>query len=351
MKIILQIKLLPNQEQRQALMSTMLRFNTICNTISDVAFRNREFRKYNLQKLCYQDFRIKYPDFSSQLTLRAIDVVCQSYKIGQKNQTFIKETSAVVYDERCLTYKSDSIVSIWTTEGRINIPIQVWDKERFTFTKGQSDLVLKNGNFYLLSTCEIPDIETIKPESWLGVDLGIVKIATDSTGKQFSGSLIELKRQKYHNHRHQLQKRNTRNSRRRLHKVGKKESRFRSDVNHQIAKQLVQKAKGTCSGIGLEELTYIRDRVTVRKSQRAKHSGWAFAQLRQFITYKAALSGIPVQVIPAAYTSRTCSMCFHCSKENRKTQSQFCCITCGHSENADVNAAKNIARIAKNTFG
>ena len=41
-------------------------------------------------------------------------------------------------------------------------------------------------------------------------------------------------------------------------------------------------------------------------------------------------------------TSRTCSACGHVSPENRKTQEAFVCVACGHAENADANAAKNI---------
>jgi putative transposase len=46
--------------------------------------------------------------------------------------------------------------------------------------------------------------------------------------------------------------------------------------------------------------------------------------------------------VPAQYTSQDCSQCGHRDKENRKTQSDFACMKCGHQENADINAAKNI---------
>ena len=42
-------------------------------------------------------------------------------------------------------------------------------------------------------------------------------------------------------------------------------------------------------------------------------------------------------------TSKTCSNCGHCSKSNRKTQSEFLCVSCGFSANADTNAALNIS--------
>jgi transposase len=45
---------------------------------------------------------------------------------------------------------------------------------------------------------------------------------------------------------------------------------------------------------------------------------------------------------PYRDTSRTCSECGHCKKDNRKSQAKFLCVSCGMSRNADQNAALNI---------
>lgn len=50
--------------------------------------------------------------------------------------------------------------------------------------------------------------------------------------------------------------------------------------------------------------------------------------------------------VPAANTSRRCFECDHIDKRNRKSQAVFVCTRCGHEANADVNAAKNIRRLA-----
>jgi putative transposase len=50
-----------------------------------------------------------------------------------------------------------------------------------------------------------------------------------------------------------------------------------------------------------------------------------------------------VEKINAAFTSQTCSVCGHCTSENRKSQAAFLCVACGYQANADVNAARNIA--------
>ena len=68
--------------------------------------------------------------------------------------------------------------------------------------------------------------------------------------------------------------------------------------------------------------------------------GWsAFATM---LRYKLAERGGELVEVPAAYTSQTCSCCGTLDKASRKDQSTFECGHCGHTENADTNAAKNI---------
>jgi putative transposase len=71
-------------------------------------------------------------------------------------------------------------------------------------------------------------------------------------------------------------------------------------------------------------------------------NGWSMA--RSMLEYKAAWSGVMLVAVPAAYTSQECSDCGHTAAENRKSQSLFQCVACGHAENADRNAAKIILR-------
>ena len=82
--------------------------------------------------------------------------------------------------------------------------------------RGQIDLGYIDEKFYLFLIAELPDKPENTREGFLGVDLGIVKIATTSDGKFYSGSKIKnLRRQR-------------------------KESRFAADVNHCISKKLVE---------------------------------------------------------------------------------------------------------------
>lgn len=65
-------------------------------------------------------------------------------------------------------------------------------------------------------------------------------------------------------------------------------------------------------------------------------------QLIQFMQYKALKNHKLVLRVPAPYTSQKCSECHHTEKGNREKQADFTCLKCGHTENADCNASKNI---------
>lgn len=189
----------------------------------------------------------------------------------------------------------------------------------------------------------MPEDTPIKPDDIIGVDLGVNKIAVSSDGQVFASEGVEKVRLGYLKLRSQLQRKKTKASKRKLRKISGREARFRSNINHCISKQLVKKAKDTNSAIALEDLTGINEGKRFRKSQRAKRYSWSFYQLRQFITYKAILKGVPIIIIDPRNTSRECSVCGHIEKANRKSQEIFCCKKCGHTMNADYNAAINIA--------
>jgi putative transposase len=69
----------------------------------------------------------------------------------------------------------------------------------------------------------------------------------------------------------------------------------------------VAEAERTGHGIAVEELTGIRERVRLRKPQRATLHSWAFAQLGSFLAYKAKQAGVAFVEVDPAYTSQMCS--------------------------------------------
>jgi IS605 OrfB family transposase len=171
----------------------------------------------------------------------------------------------------------------------------------------------------------------------------------DSEGEGFSGDAIDKNRKRRATARKQHQRAGTKSARRKLKSMSGRQRRFQQQTNHRISKQFVAKAKTLGLGIAMEELTHIRDRIepTVSKRFRRKFGNWSFHHLRLCIAYKAQRDGVPVVYVDPRNTSRTCSECHHCEKRNRKSQSVFLCKHCGHSMNADLNAARNLSRLGR----
>lgn len=341
------VKLDPSKEQHTILIKTMSKFNDVCNYIADIAFEQKCANKINLQKVVYYDVREQF-GLSAQMTIRAIAKVVEAYKRDKSIKPSFRLDGAVVYDQRILSWRGLEAVSILTIEGREIIPIRIGEYQtaRMDRVRGQVDLIIRTGIFYLAVVVEVPELTPYDPIGTLGVDLGIINLATDSDGSVFSGKQVDDTRERYVALRSGLQSTGTKSAKRHLKKLSGKERRFHRDVNHCISKEIVTKAKDTGRAIALEDLTGIRDQITVRKAQRSRHNSWGFYQLRQFIEYKSTVVGVPVVLVDPRNTSRTCPSCGCIDKKNRPNRDSFDCIDCGFIGPADYIAAINIANRA-----
>ena len=359
MKLVVNLKLKALPIQHDALLATMKQTNKACNWISEQAFQSKTYSQFYLHKIVYKSARELF-NLSAQIVVRAIAKVSDSYKLQTKTRTTFKQTGSIAYDDRILTFKQNDIVSLWTVEGRMNVNFVCGEHQRklLPFRKGEVDLIYRKGEFYLNAVCDVEEPEKLGFSDILGVDFGIENIITDSNGESVSGASVEQVRQKYFNLRQTLQQKASAQSRdgkrprsiRRLNKrISKKERNFRRHTNHCISKQLVEKVKTQNNALALENLKGIRQRVEkrFRKTQRAKVSGWSFFELRSFVEYKSRLNGVTVFYVDPRNSSRECSQCGYTDKDNRKSQSEFVCLNCSHSQNADFNAARNISGRAK----
>ena len=345
MKLTIQLQLLPSPEQVALLLDTMERVNAAATFAAEQGFAAGVFSQPSVHKLTYAKIREQF-GLSAQLTVRAIGKAVECFARDKTVCPTFKPHGAVTYDERNLSFKGLDKVSLATLEGRqtIGIVYGEYQAERFDRIKGQCDLVYRDGKFYLLATVNFEEPPPIEVKDFLGIDLGINEIATESEGESFRGEPIDKSRKRKNRARKTHQKRNTRNARRRLRNLAGKQNRFQRDVNHVIAKKIVAKALALGVGIAVEDLTGIRTRCekTVHHTQRGRLSNWPFHQLRALLTYKAQAAGVPLVAVDSRNTSRTCSECGHCEKANRRSQSEFVCKHCGLSINADKNGAKNI---------
>ncbi|GLY83560.1 RNA-guided endonuclease InsQ/TnpB family protein [Actinoallomurus iriomotensis] len=369
MKIVVRVKLMPDAGQALALAleRTLHVVNEAANWVSAVAFDHGVPHVYELRKHTYAE--LKSRGLGAQAAQHVIKKVRDAYttlkanvragnlgKPGSRRRLkaeakpiAFRAEAAQPYDDRCLSWQYDAgTVSVWTVQGRVkNIPFACSPSALKTLQEhrqGESDLVRRDGVFYLIATCEVPEAERHEPGRFIGVDLGIAAIATTSTGYQAAGRGLNRHRKRQLQLRRKLQKKGTRSAKRLLKKRRRRERRHAANQNHIIAKTIVTEAERTSSGISLEDLKGIRQRVRLRKPQRVALHSWAFAQLTDFIAYKARRAGVPVVFVDPAYTSQQCCECGHIDAKNRVSQSVFLCRNCGVVAHADRNASRNIAR-------
>ena len=338
-------KLAPTPEQRAELDATLVAFADACNFIADAARSIHSSNKVIVQHACYQDVRSRF-GLSANLAIRAIARVCTALKVPTKVHSTFEPTS-VDYDARIFSFRElNWTFSLMLLYGRTRLEtaLGAYQQGRLKGHRpGSATLVKRRDGQYFLHVAlvdTVPDPAT--PRDVIGVDLGVKNLATTDDGENFSGDAVESCRKRYGRMRRTCQRTGTKSAKRKLHKIRLRESRMRANENHRISNQLIAKAKDTASAIACEDLTGIGERTTARKAQRSRLKGWAFSQMRTFITYKAKRDGVVVIPVDPRNTSRTCSACGHCEKRNRKSRDAFVCQHCGLALPADVNAAKNI---------
>ncbi|WP_326724152.1 MULTISPECIES: transposase [unclassified Streptomyces] len=368
MKLVVRVKLLPTPLQAAALEATLHACNEAANWVSGEAFTNKPVSKRELRDRTYAVVKERWA-LGAQAAQHSIKKTADAYATLRANlkagnygrqggkryeraagkPVAFRPDSAQPYDDRMLSWQHEvRTVSIWTTAGRLKDVAFTGQAGQLAMVahhrQGESDLIHRNGAWFLLATCEIGEAElNTHPVAFLGVDLGIVNIAATSDGVRHSGRRMNRRREADRTLRSKLQKKGTKSAKRRAKKCAGKEQRRARDINHKISKRIVAAAQRTGRGIALETLTGIRERVRLRKPQRVTLHSWSFHQLGTFITYKAQRAGVPVVYIDAAYTSQECSRCHHTERKNRPSQAIFTCRSCGFVDHADHNSSHNIA--------
>ncbi len=219
-----------------------------------------------------------------------------------------------------------------------------------------------------VSCVNVPAMPLARACSEIGIDLGVVnQIATSDGelkkgqhfGSQTQKNLARAQRQLSTKQRGSLRRRLQVEEVARLHCKIKNQRR---DAAHKLSRQLVN----DYDLIALEDLK-ITNMVRAPKGRpdpeqpgaylpnganqkaRLNHSihdsGWG--QLVSLLSYKAASAGRTVVSVNPYYTSQTCAECLHVDAGNRISQEDFRCLSCGHYDFADINAARNILRAGR----
>lgn len=191
---------------------------------------------------------------------------------------------------------------------------------------------------------EVAEALVFSPTGYVGCDRNAVShiavLANPSTGKVLKlGKSCSHLRNKYRAIRASAQEQGAYRFVKK--QLGRRETNIMRDINHKIAKEIIQYCLENKVGLVLEDLKGIRKQKSKGRKLNGIVNSWSFYQLESFLVYKALRYGAPIFKIDPHYTSQQCSRCGAIGIRDGKS---FSCQKCEHTDHADVNAAFNIAQ-------
>lgn len=357
----IRLKLLVSPEQKQALDTTLKANRNALNFTSKVAFRNGGLSAFKkLQQLVYRQLRDDF-ELKSQMACNVCSAVASTYASAKSNKrmkmaSFSHSKLVYSYNRDYTVQANEQTVSMGTLDKRIKVPFLMGENylpylisQDWLFGSAELVPTRKGYSLHVIVKRPVDEPNLTECDAIIGVDRGMnfLAVATNQDDKTvfFKGRSIKDKKAKFVRQRKDLQRKGTRSAKRKLKKLAGRENRFMTDVNHQVANEIIKfaKASGSKPCIVLEDLTNINLRTTVRLRDRYWRFSWAFAQLESIIRYKAVAEGIPMLSVSPKYTSQKCPKCGHTEKANRdKKNHRFCCKACNFQLNDDLIGARNI---------
>jgi len=310
----------------------------------------------------YQDYVDDLLDYHEQETEGTLDAGAQEptwreWHIPVLRQTCIQANVNVVE----LGPAQDSTFDYWLTistlefRKQVLVPVKLAAYHREVLkgkTINTSVTLNKRGDgwWLTLSYDQVIPVHTAPSAPVVGVDVGIANFVTTSTGKHYGT---------FHGKLRERQKRD-REKRRRKAKLRKC-----------LEKKGVKKLPSTSSRTGQRLARHVRQEINRAVNQCfTQHEGCQFAYEHLSVAtmkykaramnaylYASNLAHIPKQIawnatkrgvaairVRSAYSSQECSVCHNVDRANRPNQQTFCCVVCGYSTHADLDAAINIER-------
>ena len=193
--------------------------------------------------------------------------------------------------------------------------------------------------------------------SAVGVDVGIARFATLSNGT-FLAPLNSFKRyqQRLAKYQRRMSRKvkgscNWKKAKARVQRLHTDIANARRDFLHKASADLARDHALVCiedllvrnmsrSAKGSKEAPGNKIQQKAGLNRSILDQGWS--EFRRQLEYKMHWSGGIIIAVPLHYTSQLCPHCGHVAADNRKSQSLFLCVACGHSCNADVVGAINV---------
>jgi len=345
------------------LRNTVYASQQLLQRLSPICFNEgRPLNARTIQKACYHSVK---GTLSAQMTCSAIRRVAAAYQSAASNRRpaekpFLFRNPSALFlvgvRGRDADFRKDGTLSIWTVGGRKRLTYTVAKGQTMTLASASVDsitVIERKGRLIgrVSVTIGCPEPEGNSP---VGIDrnAGNALVAADASDRILfiSGKAVRVTNKRDGRRRKRIQKllaqkkaqkRNRRSIVRSLKRLGKKQRNRTNTFAQTAAKRLVAWA-GEGSVLVFEDLGDIPkpEKGKIRgKATRRKLSVWQRSLIREYTQRRAEEAGIPVVFVDPAYTSQDCSVC-GCRGTRRRHR--FSCKHCGHTDHADVNAAKNI---------
>ena len=314
------------------------------NWLSEIVFRTMEINPLRLHKAYYK--AVREMGLPSQLSCSLFRTVAATYKSAKSNKrwklaVFKEAVMPVVYNRDFRMTKKG--VKLWGQFLKINdsrpLPSSGWCDSAIKRQKGEWTLILSH------------KVEISEPKTegcTVGVDMGTKRLlvaTNDENNKSFfyDGGALNHRRACIRRARAKVQSVGSKSSRRLLRRMSGKEAAVTEHLTHVASKALVQYAVSiNAKKIVVEDIRGAQDSSRKKgKAFRKTVHQWPYASMRSKIEYKAEAYGITLDAVSPVNTSRTCHKCGYVLASNRKGL-YFKCLKCGHKDDADRNASKNI---------
>jgi putative transposase len=236
---------------------------------------------------------------------------------------------------------------------RLRIPKLGWvrmhEALRFAGHIMSATVSRKANHWYVSITVDSPDpsLPLADNQGVVGVDLGISRLATLSTGESVEGPnalrrlLTSLRRLSRGLSRKVKGSANRNKARLKLAMLHERISNIRRDSLHQLTTSLTRRFHT----IGIEDLN-VRGMLQNRRLARAI-ADMGLYEFRRQLEYKAVRHGGRVVVADRWYpSSKTCSYCGHVLEVLALAQRSWSCPGCGSTHERDINAAVNLMNMA-----
>jgi len=213
------------------------------------------------------------------------------------------------------------------------------------------------GKYYVSILVETPEVEPTPPpadeSAALGLDFGLKDLVVTSEGQRFANPralkryLRRLAIQQRRLARKVKGSANRTKARLKVALTHERISFIRNDNLHKISSHLVRENQATT--LCIEDLS-VASMVTDSSRGRAMNrsimdAGWR--ELRRQLEYKCRWYGKNLRVIGRwEASSKTCSCCGHINRGLTLSDRAWDCPSCGETHDRDINAARNIKRMA-----